>query len=36
MRDREVLQKVFGELKDRYAKRPGGYTRTLRTHIPRG
>ncbi len=36
VRDREVLEKVFGELKDRYAKRPGGYTRILRTHIRAG
>ena len=30
IRNREVLQKVFGELKDRYAERPGGYTRIVR------
>ncbi len=30
IRSREVLQKVFGELKDRYAERPGGYTRIVR------
>src|SRR5450631_4336265 len=30
IRDRVVLQKVFGELKDRYADRPGGYTRIIR------
>jgi large subunit ribosomal protein L17 len=36
VRDREVLQKVFGELKDRYAKRQGGYTRIMRTVIRRG
>ena len=30
VRSREVLQKVFGELKDRYASRPGGYTRIIR------
>jgi large subunit ribosomal protein L17 len=36
VRDREVLQKVFGELKDRYAKRQGGYTRILRTEIRSG
>jgi len=36
VRDREVLQKVFGELKDRYAKRQGGYTRILRTSIRPG
>ncbi|HSP19167.1 MAG TPA: bL17 family ribosomal protein, partial [Myxococcaceae bacterium] len=27
---RVLLQKVFGELKDRYAARPGGYTRIIR------
>jgi len=30
VRSRVVLQKVFGELKDRYATRPGGYTRIIR------
>ena len=30
VRSRAVLQKVFGELKDRYATRPGGYTRIVR------
>ena len=30
VRSRAVLQKVFGELKDRYASRPGGYTRIVR------
>ncbi|HTS83371.1 MAG TPA: 50S ribosomal protein L17 [Myxococcaceae bacterium] len=30
IRSRAVLQKVFGELKDRYAGRPGGYTRIVR------
>lgn len=30
IRSRVVLQKVFGELKDRYAERPGGYTRIIR------
>ena len=30
IRSRAVLQKVFGELKDRYASRPGGYTRIVR------
>ena len=30
VRNRVVLQKVFGELKDRYASRPGGYTRIVR------
>jgi len=30
VRSRAVLQKVFGELRDRYASRPGGYTRIVR------
>lgn len=30
VRNREILQKVFGELKDRYQSRPGGYTRIVR------
>lgn len=30
LKDKDVLSKVFGELKDRYAKRAGGYTRLLR------
>jgi large subunit ribosomal protein L17 len=30
IRSRPVLQKVFGELKERYATRPGGYTRIVR------
>ncbi|HMK74296.1 MAG TPA: 50S ribosomal protein L17 [Myxococcaceae bacterium] len=30
IRSRSVLHKVFGELKDRYADRPGGYTRIVR------
>ena len=30
VRSRAVLQKVFGELKERYASRPGGYTRIVR------
>lgn len=36
VQDREVLEKVFGELKQRYAKRPGGYTRLLRAGFRRG
>ena len=28
--NKAILAKVFGELKDRYAKRPGGYTRIVR------
>ncbi|MBI3508073.1 MAG: 50S ribosomal protein L17 [Chlamydiia bacterium] len=31
-RDRNVLNKLFGELKDRFASRKGGYTRIIRTH----
>ncbi|KAH0426167.1 50s ribosomal protein l17 [Colletotrichum camelliae] len=27
----DLLPKVFGELRERYAERPGGYTRVLRT-----
>lgn len=30
LRNRALLQKVFGMLKDRYATRPGGYTRIIR------
>src|SRR5262245_32928158 len=36
VKDRELLKKVFGELKDRYAERAGGYTRILRTGFRRG
>jgi large subunit ribosomal protein L17 len=36
VRSRTVLQKVFGELKDRYASRPGGYTRIVRLGFRRG
>jgi large subunit ribosomal protein L17 len=31
-RDRIVIGKLFGELKDRYAARNGGYTRIIRTN----
>jgi large subunit ribosomal protein L17 len=31
-RDRLVLGKLFGELKDRFVARNGGYTRIIRTH----
>lgn len=34
--NRAVLAKVFGELKDRYAQRPGGYTRLLKIGFRRG
>ena len=36
VKDRVLLQKLFGELKDRYAKRAGGYTRILKTGFRRG
>ncbi len=31
LKNRPLLQKLFGELKDRYAGRNGGYTRIVRT-----
>ncbi|MBL8914737.1 MAG: 50S ribosomal protein L17 [Archangium sp.] len=36
VKDREVLQKIFGELKTRYASRKGGYTRLMRGGFRRG
>lgn len=36
VRNRAVLTKVFGELKERYAERPGGYTRIIRLGFRRG
>ncbi|HZJ53220.1 MAG TPA: 50S ribosomal protein L17 [Myxococcaceae bacterium] len=36
VRSRSVLQKVFSELKDRYASRPGGYTRIVRLGFRQG
>lgn len=36
VKDRVLLQKLFGELKDRYAKRSGGYTRIIRGGFRRG
>ncbi|NTX07846.1 50S ribosomal protein L17 [Myxococcus sp. CA051A] len=36
VKDRDVLQKVFSEYKDRYATRPGGYTRIIRLGFRRG
>lgn len=36
VKDRVLLQKLFGELKDRYAKRSGGYTRILKIGFRRG
>jgi large subunit ribosomal protein L17 len=28
--DKDVIEKVFGELSERYAERSGGYTRVLK------
>jgi large subunit ribosomal protein L17 len=36
VKDRVLLQKLFGELKDRYATRQGGYTRVLRSGFRKG
>jgi large subunit ribosomal protein L17 len=36
VKDKVVLQKVFGEYKERYASRPGGYTRIVRLGHRRG
>ncbi len=36
VKDRVLLQKIFGELKDRYGKRNGGYTRILRAGFRKG
>jgi large subunit ribosomal protein L17 len=36
VKDRDVLKKVFGELKTRYATRPGGYTRIMRAGFRKG
>jgi len=36
VKDKKLLQKLFGELKDRYATRPGGYTRLMRGGFRRG
>ena len=36
IRNRKLLQKLFGELKDRYANRPGGYTRIIRLGFRQG
>jgi large subunit ribosomal protein L17 len=34
--DKDLLKKVFSELKDRYASRPGGYTRIVRLGFRQG
>jgi large subunit ribosomal protein L17 len=36
VRNKAVLTKVFGELAKRFADRPGGYTRIIRTGYRRG
>jgi len=36
VKDKDVLQKVFSEYKDRYATRPGGYTRIVKLGFRRG
>ncbi|OJH38729.1 50S ribosomal protein L17 [Cystobacter ferrugineus] len=36
VRNRVILKKVFGEYKERYANRPGGYTRIVRLGFRRG
>jgi large subunit ribosomal protein L17 len=36
VKDRDLLKKVFGELKDRFASRSGGYTRLIRAGFRKG
>jgi large subunit ribosomal protein L17 len=36
VKDKNVLQKVFSEYKDRYANRKGGYTRIVKLGFRRG
>ena len=36
VRDRDVLHKLFSDLKERYASRPGGYARILRKGFRKG
>lgn len=36
LRNRVLIQKLFGELKDRYASRQGGYTRIIRLGFRQG
>jgi large subunit ribosomal protein L17 len=36
VKDRVLLQKIFGELKSRYANRKGGYTRLMRGGFRKG
>ena len=34
--DKDLLKKIFSELKDRYSSRPGGYTRIVRLGFRQG
>lgn len=36
VKNRELLQKIFGEYAERYANRPGGYTRIVKLGFRRG
>lgn len=36
IRSKDVVEKLFTEIKDKYAERKGGYTRILKTGIRRG
>ena len=36
VKDKDALSKLFGEIAVRSAKRPGGYTRMLKTRTRRG
>src|SRR5690606_40754520 len=36
VKNRELLQKIFGEYSERYANRPGGYTRIVKLGNRRG
>lgn len=36
VRDKEVLQKIFGPLAERFAERAGGYTRIIRAGVRHG
>ncbi|SRR5690606_5967146 len=36
VRDKEILQKLFGPLAERFADRPGGYTRIVRAGVRQG
>lgn len=36
IRSKEVVHKLFGEIKDQFAERNGGYTRILQTGVRRG